>query len=661
MSEINDKDLNTTESPALPDDELNLGNGETFPDVMSLDAPDLEADSSLIGDGLPKSQAVRDLEVHQESDEVPVMTEKVETPVVAKPISPKKTKASSEPRGYQWFFVHLFGVLGLAAWAVGAYIAELPYRWEAILIVAAVILLTIPTVRLFHVRTRAGLAGLGAAFGLGLCSLYDFDPPFLPGIPLALVWVFILTVVWIWLVAAIVRNKELRKNKVSLVLSALLIYPMLAPVVAILKAFVFEGQGLAGFSMTFLNQQPEFLSNLLPWFFWPQTFLAFLVPPLAAVFLLKDQISTFKQSAPGHRHLGALWLSLSGFVVLIFSFATMATAQEDYPAGVAFLKKIWPSAAQYRALNEAPSASPVVSKPAPVAAVVPETLPAADSEARPGSEVIKVSEAGSETAPVDPVLPEAASASPVAITADASSADEPEVAQLNEAASASDPKSVPPPASAVAVENASPATGETAADTSAAEPESDAGDSALSADRAPESPAAAASVVTDPAEAAPINQTAAAAEPDQQVAAPVVESDVLISPEAMTILGLGQSDLETAKAPSASADSVSEVIEKPDDLQQLGAGIEPAAPVSTVTSLEVGHLPINEPPAPTSSTFLVAQSPETLTSEKAVAQLSLEEENRDLRRQLAVLEAQNELLKERLKYNDELIMRLTNR
>ncbi|MDR2442889.1 MAG: hypothetical protein LBE31_05140, partial [Deltaproteobacteria bacterium] len=323
------------------DDQITLDESSHFSDNPSLDAPDLEAAHRDDNDP-PKSQAVRDLEVHRENSDETLGSGLSKT--VGK--LEKKSKGSNETRGYQWFFVHLFGVLGLAAWAVGAFLSGLTYRYEAALIAGVVILLTIPTIRLLHVRTRAGLAGLGAALALVLCSFYDPDPQFLPGFPMALVWAFILTVAWLWLILALIRNPILKRRRISLLLAFLLLYPMIGVVAAVLKAFVFDKHGMSGFTMDFLNFQPASITGFRDWFFWPQTLLAFLVPPLAALFLLRDQLTTNKGS---QRHWGGLWLALAGFVVLVFSFVTFTPAYNHFPAAANYVSGLWPSAAQYRA------------------------------------------------------------------------------------------------------------------------------------------------------------------------------------------------------------------------------------------------------------------------------------------------------------------------
>jgi hypothetical protein len=85
----------------------------------------------------------------------------------------------------------------------------------------------------------------------------------------------------------------------------------------------------------------------------------------------------------------------------------------------------------------------------------------------------------------------------------------------------------------------------------------------------------------------------------------------------------------------------------------------------TVTSLEVGSLTELSSGQPLASAFLVAHEadgrPADLVLDPSLSERikELTEINMDLRSRLAVLEAQNELLRERLKYNDELILNLT--
>ncbi|MDR1676949.1 MAG: hypothetical protein LBS44_00995, partial [Deltaproteobacteria bacterium] len=347
------------------DDDLKIELDSQITQDLSLDAPDLEPASTKDNSPL-KSQAVKDLENLDPSAQ---SDSEVSPPV--RPIVKDKPakKDSNEPRGYGWFFVHLFSLLGLVAWAVSAFLTSLPYRWEAALIALAVIVLTIPTMKTFHVRTRAGLAALGAAIGLAVCALYNPDTLLLPGVPLAFVWLLILSITWIWLIVSILRHEDLKKNKVALILSAILIYPLLAPIFAIVDGLIINSLPVSDFTLKYLNESPEFLTIYLPWFFWPQTFMAFLIPPLAAVFLLRLQLRNKKQ-ANGKYHLGALWLALAGFVVLIFSLFSLKPISEDYPSLVTSIRDLWPAASQYQldqaalAAKAAPVKVAKVQKPA---------------------------------------------------------------------------------------------------------------------------------------------------------------------------------------------------------------------------------------------------------------------------------------------------------
>ena len=424
---IDDKSSEASGDLSRPDDELHLeGHEANLADDLSLDGPDPEPekaeasnDPSLDApdlsaaaadlDAPPKSQAVKDLEDHQQEGGAEAGPDSKSEGLKAKKKA-KRAPAVREPgapRGYQWFFVHLLGVLGLAAWATGAFLLDLPYRWEAALITLAVIVLTVPTMRSLHIRTRAGLAGLGAGLGMVVCSLYNGNPPFLPGFPLAIVWAFILVVGWFWLIGAIWRNQEMRKNRVCLVLTALLLYPLFAPLVAALKAFVFEGQGVDGFTMAFLNESPEFLTQTLPWFFWPQAILSFLIPFLAAMFLFKDQISSARSAEPGGKHLGNFWMGLAALVALVFSFMVMAPAAEDFPASASFIRGLWPSAAEHHkasvvsaqaAVKRAPASKPVAQAPAPDAAVSEAATSAAPLAETPAGETSPVAQTTQQAA-----------------------------------------------------------------------------------------------------------------------------------------------------------------------------------------------------------------------------------------------------------------------
>jgi hypothetical protein len=495
----------------------------------------------------------------------------------------------------------------------------------------------------FHVRTRAGLAGLGAALALVLCSLYDSNAQFLPGIPMAIVWVFILMLTWFWLIAAIWRNRDLKNNHVSLVLSALLLYPIIAPVVALTKTFSLGGPGLAGFSINVLNESPEFLTNMLPLFIWPQTFLAFLIPLLAAFFLLKDQISAFRASEPGSKHLGGLWLSLAGLVVLVFSFLSFPQVSSDYPSVTAFLKGLWPTAAQYSAQLEAEQAKALAQdqalthshakvQTAPAAPIEPAQDQSQSGQNPPAPAQAPAQDsgaAGSETAEVSPP-PESAPA-------------------VNEEAQG-------PPSSEPIIE---PHTA--SAEEAASEPQQTAQAAASSEEAslpASEETSEPASEPAEPAEVKPAAaQTAQLEVPptDAASASSITSGEIsnIVPPKASPAEAISLESL----VPPASAATLSD--QAADDIPD---------PLSvTVTSLEVGHSDPGSVPQDPVSTFVIHEDPsqlaipaEKLAASDASDQIRLlTEENTTLKNNILILEAQNELLKERLKYNDQLIINLT--
>ncbi|MDR2367017.1 MAG: hypothetical protein LBF58_02735 [Deltaproteobacteria bacterium] len=632
---IDDNDKNN-----LPDD-IKLDLDHELSQDFSLDAPDLEP-APAQEPSPKKSQAVKDLENMEDQRNLDAQAGGGGNP--AAPPEPilsaakekvKKAKTASNPgapRGYRWFFVHLLSLLGLVAWAATSFISSEPYRWEAALIALAVVVLTIPTMKKFHVRTRAGLAGLGAALGLAVCSLYNPDIQLLPGLPLAFVWLLILTVTWVWLIVAILRNENMRKNKVALVLSALLIYPMLAPIFAIVDGIFVQGMPISEFSLKYLSESPEFLTMNLPWFFWPQTFLAFLIPPLAAIFLLKDQLG-YRKTDIDRFHLGALWLSLAGFVVLIYSVFSINPIAEDYPDTVKALRNLWPAAAQYQetqvaklaAANPAPIAKP---KPAP-AAPAPETpapeTPATDAPpAQPGA------------APA----PDAAAAEPAADVAP-EAAPEPPATDVAEAGPAAPGVTEPAPVAAV-TEPGAPA--EATTEVAATEPEAPAAEAAV-----------------------PV------AEPGPATRAPAeTTGDIIVASATEPAVRESQTDSypEPVAAPQAAAPEaqVPETPEPTDDTDELGLIMPKNLEVGTTDSRFAPERdgdsaailvlpPDGDAPETTLSEMVDKLSYENQTLKNDNA--SLNQELTELRSQIAVLRAQNQLLMERLNYDDQLIINLT--
>ncbi|MDR1050900.1 MAG: hypothetical protein LBP95_07445 [Deltaproteobacteria bacterium] len=616
--------MNDGDKIDLPDDELNLEPHENLPEDLpqdlSLDAPDLEP--SKAESGAPKSQALKDLERFEEAGGA------VPEPEAGRgdPGKPgaKKPAQAGVPRGYHWFFVHLLALLGLIVWAAGCFLEGQPYKIEAGLIALIVVLATVPTMRTFHVRTRAGLAGLGAALGLAVSSLYNPDGDFWPGIPLALVWVFVLLVVWVWLVAAVLRHEEMRRNKSSLVLSALLLYPVLAPVWGILVHLTVKGLPLDAFGLRELNHSPEFLTNGLPWFFWPQAFLAFLVPPLAALFLLKDQLATSKKGEKTQRHLGALWLSLAGFVVLVYSLMSFGQAAEDFPRAVGAVRGLLPAASEYHAALSPSLSTAVPSHTTPPPAIhlpkPPRTEPAGGTDADAADLT-----APEGAPPADGTSADAAGAGPASeetLTAEGAAPSDGTTApedSTTAAAETAETSETPPPHTVEVTADSSLAT---AAETAA--PETAAAETATAEAATPET--ATAEAGTDEAATAEADAAAtfAAAMPGETPLPAELFPPEETGPVRVTSLEIGHNGNTADFAPS-----------------------EPAE--QEVSTLLV-HTPESGPPNGT-------YNPRDLTPEERVVALTLE--NAELKTKILVLEAQHDLLTDRIKHQDMVILNLS--
>ncbi|MDR2302160.1 MAG: hypothetical protein LBF38_08995 [Deltaproteobacteria bacterium] len=688
---------------------------------FSLDAPDLEpapASETI----LQKSQAVKDLEELEKTANLDDQKDKAleaksdSSSAAKKEAAKKKAKNPSPnpsgPRGYRWFLVHLLSLLGLLAWTITSFLSALPYRWEAALITLAVILLTVPTMKTFHVRTRAGLAGLGAALGLAVSSLYDPNIFLLPGLPLAFVWLIILTVTWIWLIAAIIRNQDLRKNKVSLVLSALLLYPLLAPIFAIVDGLVVSGMPVSEFSLNYLNQSPVFLTQYLPWFFWPQAFMAFLIPPLAAIFLLKDQLG-YKKTDPEKYHLGALWLSLAGFVVLIYSVFSIQPISEDYPGLVNSVRGLWPAAKEYHESQVAKTATLTAAakpkpkpKPAESQAATPAVAPdAAPAEAPTQSQAAAQTDSPTEAASPAEAQTEAPAESSVASDSPAPAEPTQAVAAPAESSDSTIVASAPKPTEPAAPSDQAQA----AAPTPSPEP---------ATETAPNEPveAADASTLTETAtspqapvpEAVEGTQAPVSTGPEVPADAALADKAQTSAPAAQSQAGDGEANVASASdggtgiASAAQSAATSSEAQGSDpavresqasDFPEVTAGGFPPQGQESETlsgydegdklgsiiprSLEVGSTESRFAPGNDGdSTAILVLSPdsneldvEALNSQ--IEGLSFEnqelanlnqaqaEEINNLRTQILVLQTQNQILQDRLNYNDQIIINLT--
>ncbi|MDR0355864.1 MAG: hypothetical protein LBJ64_09060 [Deltaproteobacteria bacterium] len=664
-----DNDLKIDANDSLDDDfkidanegldgDFKMDANDSLDGDLSLDAPDLEPSSFQSAAESPKSQAVKDLEGLDEIDlgepqPKPAASSKKKKKNADAPV--KKDVQKDDRGGYRWFFVHFLALLGLAAFAVGSFLLGEPYSLESALIALAVIVLTIPTMKTFQVKTRAGLAGLGGALGLAVCSLYNPDAMFLPGIPMALVWTIILVLVWIWLVTAIIRHEDMRKNKVSLVLSAILLYPLLAPGFAILELLLFKGQPIYNFNLQILNNSPSFITDIVPWFFWPQALLAFLVPPLASVFLLRDQLVANKNAPAGQRHFGALWLSLGGFVILIYSFMSFAPAKTDFPGAAASLRGLLPGAAQYYAsLNPPQPARPLVAARRPPVQPAPPATPAVQAETAQTEASLAETAGGTEVASVPAAAPPAAETAPIQETAASAEPSAVPPADSGEVASNAEKTeglSQQPPAGEPAVSAAESSDGSVVASAAAAP-----SDTSVAAADAPAEPAASAGAEQTSTDVGAGQETAVVAQTDSQ--------PVPAKPEEQDAGGTqADQNVEVAASPEGTPAAGTAQAGSPETRPQEETGLV------RVTSLEVGHNPTTFAPVISSDlpvTSLLALEADSAPEQPPARDLSQQEtldsliqENLTLKTKIAVLEAQNELLRERMQHQDQIIYNLT--
>jgi hypothetical protein len=637
-------------------DDLKIDLDSKLSQDLSLDAPDLEPAPSQ--DTSPqKSQAVKDLEGLEDLGIESKTPDPVSNSASVKIKMSKDGLESFGPRSYRWFLVHLLSLLGLVAWALGAFLTSLPYRWEAALIALAVAVLTIPTIKTFRIRTRAGLAGLGAAIGLAICSLYNPDDQLLPGLPLALVWLLLLSAIWVWLIVAILRDEELKKTKVALILSILLIYPILAPIFSIVNNFIFNGLPISDFNLTLLNQSPTSLTNHLPWFFWPQTFLAFLIPPLAAIFLLRSQLKNRKKETKKF-HPGALWLAVAGFVVLIYSFFSISPIHDDYPGLASSIRGLWPAASQYQTTLTAKTT--IAVKP-----TAQKTTPVAQTEPATQTEPVAQTEPATQTEPVAQTEP-ATLAEPT-ITAQTSSdttaTEPPTTAETTVTAElATQTVATAQPESAALTAHDEPTSGTQSPATTDGTPLKDVATAPAPATEAPSSeqspaPSADSDIATMAATVPQPETTSVTPGPDPE--ARESQSDTDEQEFGTTDQASGQSAPPTEDALSQTNESSAQAILPSGDEVDKISSITP-------TSLEVGPSSARFAPVPDgedSAAIVVLppdNQPTVINNEMADQIQTLIDENNALRNRISVLEAQNELLLDRLNYNDRLIMILTS-
>lgn len=279
---------------------------------------------------MPKSQALLDIEA---SDAEARSTE-----------SGKSSGSSGAPQNlaviarFRWVLLFVLSLAALLFWTAEAQVSGRPYKFIALGYLALSLILTIPSMKFLRIPTRSGLAAFLWAGTFFISALYGPDEGLFDGsIPAALTWGGLLVMILLWMGVAVWR-KIGRYKVIDIVLSVIIVYAALGPVLALVESI----SGGTVLSLTFqaLNASPAFLSNNLPWFLWPMTLILLLLLPLCALFSLWDQMSVLKRR--GARHGGNFFLALAFLLIIPYGFFSYGQGVAEMPEIAGALRSISP-------------------------------------------------------------------------------------------------------------------------------------------------------------------------------------------------------------------------------------------------------------------------------------------------------------------------------
>ncbi|MDR1044258.1 MAG: hypothetical protein LBP33_03955 [Candidatus Adiutrix sp.] len=258
---------------------------------------------------------------------------------------------------FRWTLLLVLSLASVLTWAGEAAYAHRPYQWYAWGWLALTLLITLPTGRFLRLPTRGGLAAWCWAATFFLEALYGPEEMIFRGIPAALPWAGLLVLILFWLGVAIWRKLG-RYKVVDILLSVLVVYALLGPVLA-LTGSVTVG-GALNLKFAALSGSPDLLSRNLPWFLWPMSVMVGLMLPLAALFSLGDQLSALKRK--GGRHGGNFFLALAFLTLIPYGFLSFDRAVGENPEWARAIRSIWPEAAVHARENMIPV--PAAMRPA---------------------------------------------------------------------------------------------------------------------------------------------------------------------------------------------------------------------------------------------------------------------------------------------------------
>ncbi len=315
---------------------------------------------------------------------------------------------------FRWLFLLILSLAATLTWAIETQYSGRPYHWTAWGLFLAAVILTLPTAKFLRLPTRAGLAALGWSAAFFISALYGPQDTIFNGIPAALPWAGLLTLIVLFAAVAIWR-KVGRYKVIDLALALILIYAALSPLWSLIDNL--SAGGALALKFEILSASPVRITSHLPWYLWPMTVMVLGILPLAALFSLWDQFSALRRK--GARHGGNFFLALAFLGLMPYGFLCFDQAVSAQPGWAQALRAILPSASDYAREGGVEWSAPDGGAPIPSELAEPLTTPPEESPAETVAtaepETAAAPDEATEAAPApttEPAVPAGTSAPP---------------------------------------------------------------------------------------------------------------------------------------------------------------------------------------------------------------------------------------------------------
>ncbi|MDR0550252.1 MAG: hypothetical protein LBI10_12730 [Deltaproteobacteria bacterium] len=514
-----------------------------------------------------------------------------------------------------WTLLYVLSLGIMALWAAFATIKDAPYFFQALVLTTVTLLVSIPTWRFLGLPQRATLAGIGLSLALTLTSLYNPEADIFPIFSFSSLWAFTTLLAWfavLWTVWRIFGGHQLG---LAILLTCALVYPFLGSGLSIIKAFfgLWSAGTAPSLTLANLNQSPTQITKVMPNFLWPQAIMAILIPLLAALAAFRTQLAQFL-TKNASISLAPFFAGLAFLIIIVPGYLAFTPLSQDTTLAKN-VRGLYPEADNYYSTSN-------VKAPLPV-----------------------------ETTAQEASVPSATLTPSAGVTTPAETAPP----------SAESPQTPPSPASL------SPADQTTGIEPSGAKTDQTTGSEPSETDLTKGSEPSATDLTTDSA------STETKADPTSLT--PVVAT--VNGPQTTGEPTQPSPDQPEAKtSPQGAETAITSATPASQETKEAGA--TPALTKDGQTPLAAKSAP-KAPSDPAASTVLIKQeapptSDQALTDEEATREarselfqrlneenLALEKENDELDRQLALLKTENEFLRERLAFSDQIIHNLTFR